>query len=565
MFETYPLFITKLSSSSESEEIFPTKVLFPPTHSNEIFDKSNYQKKNGTKNENRQINLEEKQKKKEKVKPITISERVKYYMKRNTLSVKQLAIESNIPGIMSTRTGYVCKKVIKKFEDYLDNSKVNQRYDQLLRRWLLFRRDADWMENTKTGSKLHGLDVGREEFTFEMYTSNEIRSKIKKIIDESKKTEWKLSQTKIASMVGIDELKLPNLKYSIQKYLAGKTSKKDAEFDHKFFDWIKFKGKLETPLSILNNPNTIKETIGNENNQMANNSKLHKANLASTNKKQESTGQLYSTGKETINHINSKKGYEQREKKKKRKKKKRKRKKKKRLNNHTKQSNFQQNQEIYHPNFPIQNHNNPLHQYYNYFPNINQQNYNYPNLFANYNYFYNINNQNFDNKNNNNNNNNNNSYPFFYPQNNFQNKSRLNKNDFEILNNNQGYSKVRKKKKNSNTPKKRRRRKRRNPKLRNNTQYQQDLPTQNNLQTYTISNNNINSSSSIFSPQENHAILNNNIKQVHFNNIPNNGYVDMQRKRGYNSIEKIVENQNSKNRRFSNNQQKNIELNSYDY
>ncbi|KAJ3436998.1 hypothetical protein M0812_19065 [Anaeramoeba flamelloides] len=256
-FETYPIHVIpnlalkeeefeKILSQSEKKQQNDL-LLSPPTHSSQFFDKSLFLKNSKTnqekanKKEKAKINQEPKEKK------LLMYERVKKYMARNNLSSRECAILSNIPGIINNRNGVICLPVIKRVELYFSGKYHN--YDQLFRRWLIYKRDSGWKESRKRYSQKKGYKSRPLNYSFGDYTSEEIRSMIKKIIQKSKKTEFKLSQSKIAAIVNVDEFRFRNVKYTMQKYFTGKSSSKDHSLDRKFYDWLFLRGKLLPPLS----------------------------------------------------------------------------------------------------------------------------------------------------------------------------------------------------------------------------------------------------------------------------------------------------------------------------
>ncbi|KAJ3429505.1 hypothetical protein M0812_24858 [Anaeramoeba flamelloides] len=248
MFQTYPVQVLptfnfpkdgKQVKGLEKFQSQPVKqhkndlfLLSPPTHSNEFFDKSIFLKNS-----------------KPKKPKLSISARVKIYMKRNNLTTRECAIWSSIPGIINKRNGVVCLRVIEQVESYFSGKYSNQHYDHLFRRWLIYRRDSDWKESKKGHSQNKAKKIQTGKYRFGDYTSGDIRTMIKKVIEKSKKTEYKLSQSKIAAIVNVDELRLRNAKYAMQKYLTGKSSCKDHLLDSKFFAWLSLQGKLSPPLS----------------------------------------------------------------------------------------------------------------------------------------------------------------------------------------------------------------------------------------------------------------------------------------------------------------------------
>ncbi|KAJ6247094.1 hypothetical protein M0813_18619 [Anaeramoeba flamelloides] len=259
LFEAYP-FLTlpppglKIELEKELEKVLTQTFtqqkndpfLPPPTHSNKFFDKTLFLK-------NSKINQEKENMKEEakinKEKKLMMYERVKKYMTRNNISSRECAILSNIPDIINNRNGVVCIPVIEQVELYLTGKYLNHNYDQLFRRWLIHKRDSDWKESKKSLFQGKGYTRHTVNYHFEDYTSEEIRSMIKNVIEKSKKTEFKLSQSKIAAIVNLDEFWFRNVKYSMQKYLSGKSSNKDHSLDRKFFDWLSLRGKLLPPLT----------------------------------------------------------------------------------------------------------------------------------------------------------------------------------------------------------------------------------------------------------------------------------------------------------------------------
>ncbi|KAJ6246467.1 snf1-activating kinase 1 [Anaeramoeba flamelloides] len=259
LFGTYPLhelpnlalkeeeFEQILSQSEKKDQ--NDLLLSPPTHSSQFFVKSLFLKNSKINQEKVDMKEKAKIKKEPKEKKILIYERVKKYMARNNLSPRECAILSNVPDIINSRNGVVCLPVIKRVELYFSGKYLDHNYDQLFRRWLIYKRETDWKELRKKHFQKKEFDTHAVDYHFEDYTSEEIRSMIKKIIQKSKKTEYKLSQSKIAAIVNIDKFRFRNVKYTMQKYLTGKSSSKDHSLDRKFYDWLFLRGKLLPPLS----------------------------------------------------------------------------------------------------------------------------------------------------------------------------------------------------------------------------------------------------------------------------------------------------------------------------
>ncbi|KAJ3432121.1 hypothetical protein M0812_21052 [Anaeramoeba flamelloides] len=224
-------------------------LLSPPTHSNEFFDKSIFLKNSKFYQETEKKKEEPKINNDPKKLKILVCERVKMYMKRSNLGTRECAILSNVPGIINNRNGVVCSQVIERVESYLSGKYRSQHYDQLFRRWLISRRDSDWKESKKRLSRNKAKNDQKGKYHFENYTTEEIRMMIKKVIEKSKKTEYKLSQSRVAAIVNVDEFRFRNVKYTMQKYFTGKSSSKDHLLDRKFYDWLSLRGKLLPPLS----------------------------------------------------------------------------------------------------------------------------------------------------------------------------------------------------------------------------------------------------------------------------------------------------------------------------